>query len=351
MLINNPLYMSDIQKILSAKSSWDTLKNSSFLIVGASGMIGSFLIDTLMTLNKKEGANIRIGAMGRSISKLKQRFLAYQEDELFTMLEGDITKGVPTSERFDYVFHAASNTHPEAYATDPIGTVMTNILGTQQVLDYAVKHQVTRTIFLSTVEVYGEALDNTTSFSETDFGYIDCNTLRAGYSEGKRASEALCQAYIEQKKIDVVIPRVCRVFGPTMLLNDSKASSQFIMKAARGEDIVLKSKGEQLFSYAYVADVVDALLFLLLNGQNGQAYNIASPEFNLQLKELAQSLATLANTKVIFDLPTETEAKGFSKVNRALLDTNKIRNLGWQPIFKLEETLSHTVAIVRENVL
>lgn len=93
-------------------------------------------------------------------------------------------------------------------------------------------------------------------FDEDYCGFINCNTLRAGYPESKRCGEALCQAYIRQKGLDIVIPRLTRSYGPTMLMSDSKAVSQFIKKGLAGEDIVLKSKGNQYYSYTYVADAV-----------------------------------------------------------------------------------------------
>jgi nucleoside-diphosphate-sugar epimerase len=265
------------------------------------------------------------------------------------MIEADVTQPISLDDKVDYIFHGASNTHPRAYATDPIGTIMTNLMGTQQVLDFAVNTNPKRIAFLSSVEIYGENRGDVDKFTEDYCGYIDCNTLRAGYPEGKRASESLCQAYIAKHDLDIVIPRICRTFGPTMLLNDSKASSQFILNAVNNEDIVLKSEGNQFFSYAYVGDVVYSLLYLLVNGKNGEAYNIAVPEFDLHLKDLAQELASLNQKKVIFDLPDEEERKGFSKASQAILASKKISTLGWNSIFELEEALKNTIEIIRNE--
>ena len=287
--------------------------------------------------------------MGRSLERLKSRFSMYLDSNLFHMIEADVTQPISLDDKVDYIFHGASNTHPRAYATDPIGTIMTNLMGTQQVLDFAVNTNPKRIAFLSSVEIFGENRGDVDKFTEDYCGYIDCNTLRAGYPEGKRASESLCQAYIAKHDLDIVIPRICRTFGPTMLLNDSKASSQFILNAVNNEDIVLKSEGNQFFSYAYVGDVVYSLLYLLVNGKNGEAYNIAVPEFDLHLKDLAQELASLNQKKVIFDLPDEEERKGFSKASQAILASKKISTLGWNSIFELEEALKNTIEIIRNE--
>lgn len=348
MLEQLPAYDAELDTVI-AHVDWTQLDHRSVLVIGASGLIGSYLVDVLMRRNNQFGADIDVFAMGRSKQHLETRFAAYATDGLFHPVVADVTKPLPADLHADYVLHAASNTHPRQYATDPIGTIMTNLLGTQQVLEHAVAQRPIRVLFLSSVEIYGENRGDVTKFTEDYSGYLDPNTLRAGYPEGKRVSEALCQAYIAKHDLDIVIPRICRTFGPTMKLNDSKASSQFILKAVAGEDIVLKSEGTQYYSYGYVADIVSALLFLLAHGQNGEAYNIAVPGFDLHLRELAEKLAAIAGTKVVFDLPDATEAAGFSKATTAILDATKLDALGWRPAFDLDTALRHTVAMVKEE--
>ncbi|MDT2638330.1 NAD-dependent epimerase/dehydratase family protein [Enterococcus dongliensis] len=343
------MYRAELDKINQANNNWKKIDHHSFLIIGATGMIGSYMIDVLMRRNEKNQSNIHIYAMGRSIDRLKKRFSMYEESTFFHMVEADVTQPFMLDKEVDYIFHGASNTHPRAYTTDPIGTIMTNLMGTQQVLEFAVKKKAQRVAFLSTVEIYGENRGDVEKFTEDYCGYIDCNTLRAGYPEGKRAGESLCQAYIAKHDLDIIIPRVCRTFGPTMLLNDSKASSQFILNAVNNEDIVLKSEGNQYFSYAYVGDVVYALLYLLGNGENGEAYNIAVPEFDLHLKDLAHGLAALNQKEVIFDLPDEEERRGFSTASQAILASDKIDSIGWRPLFGLNEALKNTVELIRNE--
>lgn len=350
LLTDNNLYLSELDRINTAKNNWEKIDGHSFLIIGATGMIGSYMIDVLMQRNNTMNSNIKIFAMSRSIEKMKKRFSSYLSSPLFDLVQGDIQEPISLGEKIDYILHGASNTHPRAYSTDPIGTIMTNLKGTENVLNYAVKNVGTRVMFLSTVEIYGENRGDIEKFDENYCGYIDCNTLRAGYPEGKRVSESLCQAYIEKYNVDVVIPRLCRTFGPTMLLNDSKASSQFIMDGVREENIVLKSEGDQYFSYAYVGDVVYAILFLLSNGEIGEAYNIAIEEFDLHLKELAKIIASQSKTQIIFDLPDAEEQKGYSKASMAILDSNKLKELGWYNLFSLNESIDHTLRIIRNKI-
>ncbi len=200
-------------------------------------------------------------------------------------------------------------------------------------------------MFASSVEVYGENRGDVEKFDESYLGYIDCNTPRAGYPESKRCGEALCQAYKKRYGLDVVIPRLSRIYGPTMLSDDSKASSQFIRKAIAGENIVLKSAGEQFYSYTYVTDAVSALLTVLLKGENGEAYNIADENSDIRLKDMAKLCAEAVGTKVVFEIPDANEAAGYSKSTVARLSNEKIKGLSWQAETNIESGIKKTIDI------
>ena len=348
MYIKHVLYQKKKKKILSLPIDWSQLNHSTILIAGATGMIGTMLVDTLMESNKKNNSNIKVLTIGRSLEHAQKRFSTYFNHPLFKFIPQDINQEISIDEEITYIFHCASNTHPKAYASDPIGTIMTNIVGTNNLLKFAALNNVKRTVFLSSVEIYGENTGSISQFSETDLGYIDCNTVRAGYPEGKRAGESLCQAYISKWDMDIVISRICRVYGPTMLYNDSKALSQFIKNAVNKEDIVLKSDGLQHYSYCYVADTVSALLYILLYGVKGNAYNIADEKSDVLLKDLTLMLSSYVGTKVSYKLPDEIEKAGFSKATKALLNAQKLKQLGWNACYNLEDGLQRTLSILMD---
>lgn len=348
-ITTNNTYQSDIQKASAFSINWQQLFGKKILITGATGMIASVLIDIIMYRNEYEQQNTKIIAVSRSEDKAKARFEQYWDSQYFTWLSHDITQQLPELGKVDYILHAASNTHPRAYATDPIGTITANVQGTYSLLDYAVKHKCKRFLFFSSVEIYGENRGDVDRFDESYLGYIDCNTTRAGYPEGKRLGESLCNAFAVQCNQDFVIGRFSRVYGPTMMEDDSKAIAQFIRKAAAGEDIVLKSEGNQLYSYTYVVDAAAAALYLLLCGQSGEAYNIADVRSDITLKDLAQLLANEAGTRVIFELPDAVEKAGYSTATKAILDASKMEGLGWMAQTHIEEGLAKTVQILKES--
>lgn len=339
-------YTNQIETAADAKIAWERFMSKVFYITGASGLIGTFLIDTLMFANEIYGLNIKIHAICRNEENAKSRFSDYMNSDSFSLIKQNVNLPINMDIQCDYVIHGASNTHPVAYSTDPIGTIITNVTGTQNVLDFAVKQNNARVMFLSSVEVYGENRGDIDKFDESYCGYIDCNTLRAGYPESKRLGEALCQAYIKAKCLDIVIPRLSRVYGPTMTKSDSKAIAQFIRKAANKEDIILKSDGEQQYSYTYVADAAAAILYILLYGGSGEAYNVSDENSGIMLKDLAQTLADIAGTRVIFELPDETESRGYSKATKAILDNAKLKGLGWDSIYDIRTGLMLTLSVL-----
>ena len=349
-VLNNSLYSHDIKWIVESELPWEKLENKTVLITGATGMIASCFVDALMILNKNSGLNCKVIAMGRSEEKARTRFEYYWDDDCFEFLEHDINKPLEVKREVNYILHMASNTHPVAYATDPVGTITTNIMGLYNLLEFSRENLRGRFAFASSNEIYGENRGDVELFDEKYLGYIDCNTMRAGYPESKRCGEALCQAYIKQYGMDIVIPRFTRTYGPTMLQSDTKAISQFIKKGINKEDIVLKSLGNQNYSYTYVADAVSGLFHVLLKGEKGEAYNIADESGNITLKDLAETISEWSGTKVVFELPDDVEKSGYSTATKALLDGTKIKRLGWKPRYDIRSGIRRNLDILSAQV-
>ncbi len=342
-VFRTPTYSEAVDRVAALSFiPWRELESKNVLVTGASGLIGSHLIDVLLRRNRG-GANIKVVAVGRNAERLRERF-----GDGVACVSWDMCNGEAPSFgcRPDHIVHLASNTHPFAYATDPVGTVMMNVVATKTLLDCAAQSRA-RFVYASSVEIYGKNRGDVDLFSEDYCGYIDCNTLRAGYPESKRCGEALCQAYREQCGVDFVIPRLARCYGPTLRPDDTKALSQFLGNALRGEDIVLKSEGFQHFSYLHVSDAVSGLLTVMLKGESGNAYNLADSASDITLRDLATLIAAEAGRKVVFDLPTATERVGFSTATTARLDSRKVRTLGWSALYDIKSGIHETYATLK----
>lgn len=323
----------DIKNIADLPYNWGALKSKTVLISGGTGFIGSHIVEVLSERNKAYGDNISVVCLSRH---------ARENTEHVKYVAADITKPFEVKGNVDFIVHLASNTHPAQYLEDPVGTITTNVLGCYNLLEIAKAKKTKRFLLASSVEIYGNGTQ--TPFAEHDCGYIDCNTSRAGYNESKRVSESLCQSYMAQYGIDCVVGRLARVFGADRK-NDTKALAQFMDKAVCGEDIVLKSEGKQRFSYCYVSDAVSGLFKILLDGIGGEAYNISGDDDGKTLGDHAKYIASLAERRVVFDLTNAQ--KGASASSYALLDTQKLRELGWAPMYSVTQGLKRTYDIKR----
>lgn len=343
---NHPLYNADLEKAITV-DELKTIYDKTILITGATGLIGAFLIDALMKLNGSANSRIHIIAVTRNKEKAESFFEDYLSSPFFQLLVQDVRAPFPKDIRPDFILPFASNTHPLAYSSFPVETLLTNIEGAKNALDLAASCKAT-VLYPSSVEIYGNSRGGDV-FTEDYTGHLNLSSARSCYSESKRSSEALCLSYKEEYGVCVKIARLSRIFGPTMQWSDSKASSQFIKKAINGEDIVLKSKGQQFFSYTYVADSVNALLYILLKGENGIAYNISVDSCNVLLRDFADKCASIAHKKVVFDIPSEEESRGFSIASKAIMDNSRLLSLGWIPFYDLDRALSNTVSILRDS--
>ncbi|MGN0186241.1 MAG: NAD-dependent epimerase/dehydratase family protein [Paludibacteraceae bacterium] len=314
-----------------------TLERKYILVTGAAGLIASAVVEKLLVYYP----TAEVYAMVRDEQKALQRFEKYLCNPHLHILTGDVNAPLAVETNFHYIIHAAGNANPNAYATHPVETLWTNINGTRNLLEYGRTHGIERFLYVSSGEVYGNG--EQTEWVEDDSGKVDTMTLRACYPSSKRAAETMCVCYAEQYGIDVVVGRPCHTYGPHFTEADNRAFAQFVRKARAREDIVLKSTGEQYRSWIFVEDCADALLTILQKGACKQAYNIADQQSNVTIRTLAETIADIAGVKVVFDLPSATESKGYSAMKRAVFNTERLCALGWTPRFSLTRGLIETI--------
>ena len=329
MYINLDLYSKELEELCNTKFPWGKLDNSKILITGANGLICSYLIDLLMYRNIMFNSNIKIYALGRNEERCRGRFKSFLGREDFVFIKQDISEKLEIDEKVDYIIHGASNAVPAEFLKDPVGTMKGNIFGIYNLLEYSKDNNIKKLVYISSSEVYGDDLSKDI-FNEEDSGFINTLDARSCYPSSKRAAETMCASYFKQYNVEYCVARPGHIYGPTYNEKDNRALCQFMNNVLNNEDIVMKSEGSQVRSYCYVSDCVMALLYILILGESGNAYNISNKNSNISIRDMAECIAKAENKKVIFDLPNNNEKSVFTKINRSILDSSKLERLGWK---------------------
>jgi nucleoside-diphosphate-sugar epimerase len=275
-----------------------------------------------------------------------ERFGAAVNDPRFHYVSYDAAGPLSLDFEADYVVHAATSAHPLAYATDPVGILKANVIGTMNLLEHLLACGGRRLLFVSTGEIYGENPDVTDGFSEDGFGKIDSMNPRSCYPESKRAAETLCASYVRQFGADAVVARLCYIYGPTIAPDNSRADAQFLRKALAGEDIVMQSRGTQMRSYCYIADCAAALLTVLLCGESCEAYNLANPDARVTIAGFAEAVAKVTGRRVVFADEQDVPKNQQTPITYAVLDSDKLCALGWKGQYSVEDGVANTVNVL-----
>ena len=343
--LENTIYQNDVKRAWSTLGSPKSLEGKTVLVTGATGLIGSFLVDMFLYANFRWNAKIKVLAISRKRKNLIQRFGEKQSPEL-CYLEQDISLPFEVKETVDYIIHAAGNAYPAVFREKPVETLLSNVTGTRNLLELARKNRNCPFLFVSSGEVYGGNTCLENPLMESDYGYIDVLLPRSCYPMGKRAGENLCVSWMQEYGTPVKIVRPCHTFGPNVTERDNRVTVQFMKNVIRQEDIVLKSEGKQIRSYCYVADCASALLSVLLNGENAKAYNLATDE-TISIREFAWECAKAAGKQVILRLPNQTEKEERTPIENQILSDKALEKLGWKKNFSIKEGIKHSIEIMR----
>lgn len=335
----------DFDKITKRDISWDALRNSSFVITGATGLIGSLIVKYLLYANRTMNFGANIYAVVRNVEKADKIFAEEKTDAL-TYVVADLTKEKVNCEGdCDYIVHAAAVTASKVMVSDPVGTICTSIDGTEKMLQLAVEKKAKAFIYISSMEIYGQPTVGGKT-AEKDLGYVDIENVRSCYPEGKRMCECLCTAYAAQYGVNVISARLAQTFGAGILPTENRVFAQFARSVMRGENIVLHTTGESEGNYVYTADAIAAIMTLLVKGKAGEAYNIANEDSHITIRNMAELVAReIAGKKiqVVIDIPEDSVSLGYAPPVKMWLDASKMRELGWKPEIGLVEAYKRMI--------
>lgn len=346
-LQENKTYVEDLDKAIEHSVNINKLHSKSILITGATGTIGSYVADMLLRYNQTNGANIKICLAGRSIEKLKEQYSYWNDKNLHFALY-NVTAEINFDFNADYIIHAAGNAHPSAFNGDPVGTIVGNVAGTFNLLEYGRMRGTQRLLYVSSGEVYGQGDLSLNEFEESYAGYVDTTSPRSCYPTSKRAAENLCASYSKQYGLETVVVRPCHTYGPRITPADSRANVQFIRNVLNNEDIVMKSAGTQMRSYNYIGDCASAIITVLINGKSGEAYNTANPYVKITIAQLAEIIAVVSGQKVVFADPDAVDLANRTPIAKQVLSSKKLESLGWTPAYSLTQGIENTLHILKE---
>lgn len=345
MYIGNETYRKDLETSLHGIVNYRELFHKSVLVTGATGLIGSFLVDLLLYADQQENAGIRVYALARNKDALCARFASVQKMPELHFLVQDVTEPLQLTGHVDYIIHAAGDGFPSAFREHPVETMTPAVLGTWQLLRHAKEMGIKRFLYLSSGEVYGKAVGEAQAFTEADTGNIDSMDVRSCYPMAKRCAETLCVSFMEQYQVSVVIARLSHTYGANVSSRDNRATVQFMKNALAGQDIVLHSSGKQLRSYTYVADCVSGVLTILLNGRAGEAYNVANAASRVTIAEFAEMVAQKSGRQCKMEQPTAFEKKELSPIEYAVLASDKLEDLGWTGQYDISDGISNMLEV------
>ena len=345
--MNNQVLTEDIQQFAETFELWKQLQGKTFLVTGATGLIGSILIKCLLELNRQKELGIKVVAVVRDLEKAK---IVFEKD--FSKIEfkqialDDISKD-NMGTNIDYIIHLASPTASKYFVDHPVETLRTSIEGTAVVLDYAKIAKIESMVFASSLEVYGTNVDDK-SIDESFQGYVNPLDVRSSYNMGKRAAECMCHSYANEYQVHVKIARLTQTTGAGIAKDDNRVIAQFARLAAEGQDIILHTTGESARPYCYTTDAVSGILYILLKGKDGEAYNVANEETYISARDMAEYLKKKFNSAISVRVDLNNNM-GYAPPTKLQLNSNKLRILGWKPQYQLHDIFGNLIKSIAER--
>ncbi len=312
-------------------------KYKNILIAGGAGFLGSHLCERLL----KEGHHVI--CIDHLSTGSKQNLKNCQSYNSFELVVQDICD--PIDLKIDEIYNLACPASPVQYQADPIYTLKTNVIGTLNLLELAVRFKA-RFLQASTSEVYGDPTIHPQS--ESYWGNVNPIGIRSCYDEGKRCAETLCFDFHRKFRLSIKIARIFNTYGPRMLKNDGRVVSNFIVQALNNEPLTVFGKGDHTRSFCFVDDLIDGLIRLMNSGSTVTGpINLGNPEEHTVLALAHQIIQmTRSSSKVAF-LPLPEDDPKKRKPDIALAKAI----LKWEPKVSLSDGLDRTVKYFKQLII
>lgn len=315
---------------LAARPFWRKAAGKSFLITGATGLLGSWLTAMLLQISREQNLGCRVTALSRNRGKATAQLEEAPDLELLTW---DVCTPLPGERRWDYILHTAGLVGPAWFTTAPYEVMRVHTLGAMALLAHAAAHYCKGFVLASTHEVYGETREEL--LHEEMAGSLDSMDPRACYPQAKRAAETALACRV-RCGLPAVSARLSRLYGENMNLESGLFLCDFLRDALAGRPVWVRGDAALLRPLCHAADAAAAMFYLLFEGVPGEAYNIQG-EGALTIGEIAARVGDLSGQGAEYALPETLNRAPHGQV----LDCSKIHRLGWQPHIPFDRGLAH----------
>ncbi|XP_065028725.1 UDP-glucuronic acid decarboxylase 1 isoform X1 [Musa acuminata AAA Group] len=305
------------------------------VVTGGAGFVGSHLVDKLL------GRGDSVIVIDNFFTGRKDNVVHHFGNPRFELIRHDVVE--PILLEVDEIYHLACPASPVHYKYNPIKTIISNVMGTLNMLGLA-KRIGARFLLTSTSEVYGDPLEHPQK--ETYWGHVNPIGVRSCYDEGKRTAETLTMDYHRGAEVEVRIARIFNTYGPRMCLDDGRVVSNFVAQALRKEPMTVYGDGKQTRSFQYVSDLVDGLV-VLMEGEHIGPFNLGNPgEFTML--ELAEVVKEVIDSSATIEFRPNTADDPHMRKP----DISKAKELlNWEPKVTLRQGLPLMVTDFQKRLL
>jgi len=343
-LADSEIIKEDIRNLADyLKPYHQNFSGKTFLITGAFGFLGRYMVHLLKYLNDEVlEIPARALLLDNFVTGYEQRVIS---DKNLIFHRHNVIKPFETDEEVDYIIHAAGIASPVYYTKYPIETMDVGTTGTRHMLELAYKKSVKSFIFMSSSEVYGDPDPKHVPTDETYNGNVSVTGPRSCYDESKRFGETMSLAFWRTYNVPVKIVRPFNVFGPGIRPDDFRVLPNFIEHALRKEPLPVHGHGKNTRSFCYINDEIEAIFRILFSEENGEAFNVGNPGPEVSVRDLALMVAQVMPYHVdVVNIDPPHAVYATSDPKRRCPDITKLRKLtGFEPRYELSEGLMRTI--------